>query len=136
GELGRARGKGGAGAARIRRAGGEVTEPLKRAALLPARIEIALSGGEVEEARTACRDLRLLAERYESAMLEAIVAYADGAVAVAEDNAPSALASLRRAQRLWLELDAPYEVARTRELIAHACAALGDEEAAALELGA
>src|SRR5262249_7983718 len=52
------------------------------------------------------------------------------------DNAPSALASLRRAQRLWLELDAPYEVARTRELIAHACAALGDEEAAALELGA
>ena len=30
----------------------------------------------------------------------------------------SALARLRHAQRIWLELDAPYEVARTRELIA------------------
>src|SRR5262249_19773982 len=63
-------------------------------------------------------------------------AYAEGAVAVAEDDAPSALASLRRAQRLWLELDAPYEVARTRELIARACSALGDDEATALELAA
>jgi DNA-binding NarL/FixJ family response regulator len=69
-------------------------------------------------------------------MLEAIVAHAQGAVALAEGDAPSALASLRRAQSIWLELDAPYEVARSRELIAHACSALGDEEATALELDA
>jgi DNA-binding NarL/FixJ family response regulator len=69
-------------------------------------------------------------------MLEAIVAHAEGAVALAEGDAPSALASLRRAQRIWLELDAPYEVARARELIAQACSALGDEEACALELEA
>jgi DNA-binding CsgD family transcriptional regulator len=69
-------------------------------------------------------------------MLEAIVAYADGAVAVAEGDPRSALASLRRAQRIWLELDAPYEVARTRELIGQACSALGDDEAAALEVEA
>src|SRR4029079_2266272 len=45
----------------------------------------------------------------------------------------SALARLRQAQRIWLELDAPYEVARTRELIAPACSALGDHDAHALE---
>jgi DNA-binding NarL/FixJ family response regulator len=69
-------------------------------------------------------------------MLDAIVAHAEGAVALAAGDAPSALAKLRHAQRIWLELDAPYEVARTRELIAKACAALGDEEAGTLELEA
>jgi DNA-binding NarL/FixJ family response regulator len=48
----------------------------------------------------------------------------------------AALTSLRHAQRTWAELDAPYEVARTRELIARACLALGDDEATALELEA
>ena len=117
---------------RSRRSAGraaELTDPLKRAALLPAQIEIALAAGEVEEARTACLELRGLAAQYESAMLDAIVAHAGGAVALAEADAPSALASLRHAQRIWLELDAPYEVARTRELIARACSALGDDEA-------
>jgi DNA-binding CsgD family transcriptional regulator len=131
-----AQGKTEAALAAIRRANAEVTEPLKRAALLPAQAEIALAAGEVEEARTACLELRELAKRYESAMLDAIVAHAEGAVALAQGDAPSALARLRRAQRIWLELDAPYEVARTRELIAKACAALGDDEAGMLELEA
>src|SRR5262249_53566082 len=75
-----------------------------------------------------------LAKQYESAMLDAIVAHAEGAVALAEGDAPSALSRLRNAQRIWLELDAPYEVARSRELIAKACSALGDDEAGSLEL--
>jgi ATP/maltotriose-dependent transcriptional regulator MalT len=131
-----AQGKRDAAVAAIRRACAEVAEPIKRAALLPARIEIAVAGGEIEEARATCDELRELAARYESAMLEAIVAHADGAVALAEGDATAALATLRRAQRLWLELDAPYEVARTRELIARACSSLGDDEATALELDA
>ena len=131
-----AQGKRDAALAAIRRACAEVTEPLKRAALLPAQVEIELAAGEVEEARTACFELRELAEKYESAMLEAIVAHAQGAVALVEGDAPSALVSLRHAQRIWLDLDAPYEVARTRELIAHACSALSDEETTALELDA
>ena len=45
-----------------------------------------------------------------------MVAYARGAVALAEGDAHAALAALREAQRIWLELDAPYEVARTRAL--------------------
>ena len=122
--------------AAIRRASADVTEPLKRAALLPAQVEIALAAGEVDEARSACLELQDLARGYESAMLDAIVAHAQGAVALAEGDARSALARLRRAQRIWLELDAPYEVARTRELIAQACCALDDDEAGQLELEA
>jgi DNA-binding CsgD family transcriptional regulator len=128
-----AQGKRDVALAAIRRATAEITVPLKRAALLPAQVEIALAASEVEEARTACLELRGLAEQYQSAMLDAIVAHAQGAVALAEGDARSALARLRHAQRVWLELDAPYEVARTRELIARACCALGDDEAGVLE---
>jgi DNA-binding CsgD family transcriptional regulator len=131
-----AQGKVDAALAAVRRAGAEITEPLKRAALLPAYVEIALAAREVDEARTACLELQGLSEKYESAMLGAIVAHARGAVALAEGDARSALSSLREAQQVWLELNAPYEVARTRELVAKACAALGDEEAASLELAA
>jgi DNA-binding CsgD family transcriptional regulator len=131
-----AQGKVEAALAAIRRATAEAGEPLKRAALLPAHAEIALASGEVDEARTACLELGNLARQYESAMLDAIVAQAEGAVALAGGDAPSALVRLRAAQRIWLELDAPYEVARTRALIADACASLGDDEAGALELEA
>jgi ATP/maltotriose-dependent transcriptional regulator MalT len=131
-----AQGKRDAAHAAIRRAFAEVMEPLKRAALLPALVEIALAAGEVDEARAACLELSELALQYKSAMLDAIVAHAQGAVALADGDAPTALANLRHAQRIWLELDAPYEVARTRELIARACCDLGDDEAGTLELDA
>ena len=131
-----AQGKRGAALAAIRRANSESAEPLRRATLLPVQVEIALAADEVEEARTACLELLKLAEQYESRMLDAIVAHAEGAVALAEGDASAALGRLRDAQRIWLELDAPYELARTRELIAHTCSALGDDEAGALELEA
>ena len=131
-----AQGKRDAAHAAIRRAFAEVMEPLKRAALLPALVEIALAAGEIDEARAACLELSELAQKYKSAMLDAIVAHAQGAVALAQGDAPTALANLRHAQRIWLELDAPYEVARTRELIAQACCDLGDDEAGVLELEA
>jgi len=66
-------------------------------------------------------------------MLTAMVAHAEGATSLAEGDAGRALAHLRAAQHVWIELDAPYEVARTRALLSAACAALGDGEAAALE---
>jgi DNA-binding CsgD family transcriptional regulator len=131
-----AQGKRDVALAAIRRANAEATEPLKRAALLPAHVEIALAAGEVDDARSACLELHELAKHYESAMLDAIVAHAEGAVALAGGDARSALGRLRQAQRIWRELDAPYEVARTRELIAQACCALGDDEAGVLELEA
>jgi DNA-binding CsgD family transcriptional regulator len=131
-----AQGKCDAALAAIRRASAEIAEPLKRAALLPAHVEIALDAGELDEARTVCRELEELAGRYESAMLSGIVAHARGAVALAGGDPQAALLALREAQQIWLDLDAPYEVARSRALAAQGCAALGDTEAAALELEA
>jgi DNA-binding CsgD family transcriptional regulator len=125
-----------AAVASIRRATAELTQPLKRAALLPACVEIMLAVGEVEEARGACRELEELVERYESAMLDAMVGHARGAVELAEGDARAALVALREAHATWQELEAPYEIARTRALVGLACRALGDEDAAALELEA
>ena len=120
----------------IRRVLGEATDPLRRAALLPAQVEIALAVGDVEEARAACRELEEIAGRYESAMLGAIVGYARGAVHLAEGEAPAALGVLRAVTIVWQELGAPYDLARTRTLVALACRDLGDEETATLELEA
>ena len=83
----------------IRRASAEIAEPLKRAALLPAHVEIALAAGELDDARAACAELHSLAARYESRMLTAMVAHAEGATALAEGDADSALAHLRAAQQ-------------------------------------
>jgi DNA-binding NarL/FixJ family response regulator len=47
-----------------------------------------------------------------------------------------ALASLRMAFATWQELDVPYEVARTRVLLADAYRLLGDDDAAARECAA
>jgi DNA-binding NarL/FixJ family response regulator len=69
-------------------------------------------------------------------MLEARAAHARGAVQLADGDARGALLVLRRAWRLWQELEAPYEAAQARVLVAHACRALGDDETAALELEA
>jgi DNA-binding NarL/FixJ family response regulator len=67
-------------------------------------------------------------------MVDAMAAHARGAVALAEDDPRVALVALRSASQAWQRLRAPYEVARARALIALACRALGDDDAAALEL--
>jgi DNA-binding NarL/FixJ family response regulator len=122
--------------AAIRRAVGEATQPLRRANLLPAYVEIMLAAGDVEEALAGCRQLEEIAGRYESTMLTALVAHARGAAELTAGDAGSALVSLRRAERTWQELEAPYDAARARALVAEACRRLGDEDAAALELAA
>jgi DNA-binding CsgD family transcriptional regulator len=69
-------------------------------------------------------------------VLPAIVAQANGAVAVAAGDPGAALTELRRAWRVWEDVEAPYEAARVRELMGRACRALGDAESGALELEA
>ena len=125
-----------AAAAGICRALAEVTEPLDRAGLLPARVEIALAAGELDAAREACDELERIAAATDVALLDAIAEQARGALELETGTAEAAATALRRAQRLWEELGAPYETARTRELVGIACQALGDEESAALELEA
>jgi DNA-binding CsgD family transcriptional regulator len=57
-------------------------------------------------------------------------------VLAAEGRPGDAAAALRRAWRLWHELEVPYEEARTRVLLAVACRGLGDATTADLELEA
>jgi DNA-binding CsgD family transcriptional regulator/tetratricopeptide (TPR) repeat protein len=131
-----AQGSAAAAAAAIGRALGETTERPKRANLLPAAVEILLATGDVDEARSACGELEAIAADYDSEMLRALYAHARGAVELAAGEAGAALMSLRQASVAWQELEAPYEVARARLLIALACRELGDEDAFALELDA
>ena len=131
-----AQGKNDAAAAAMRRVVGETTEPLKRARLLPAYVEIMLTVGDAQEARSACRELKEISARYESGMLGAMVAHAEGAVDLAEGDARAALVALRHAWQVWQELEVPYEVARVRVLLGLACRAIGDDDTATLELEA
>jgi DNA-binding CsgD family transcriptional regulator len=125
-----------AAAAAIRRAVGEITQPLKRAALLPAYVEIMLAVGDVEAAHSACRELDEIAERQGTNLLGAMAAQARGELALAEGEAQAALVALRRACQAWQELDAPHEAARGRVLLGVTCRSLGDEDTAELELEA
>ncbi len=125
-----------AAVASIRRAAGEATQPLKRAVVLPAYVEIALTAEDVEGARAGWRELEEIAGRHQSDALDAAAAQAEGAVRLAEGDAEAALTATRRAWSLWEELKAPYEAARARVLVGLACRALGDEDTAALELEA
>jgi DNA-binding CsgD family transcriptional regulator len=109
---------------------------MRRAGLLPAYLEIIMATGDLDEARQARDELRELADTFDADMLRAVVAQADGAIALAAGHAQAAVAPLRCAVGLWDRLNAPYEGARVRVLIAQACRALGDDEAAALEFEA
>jgi DNA-binding CsgD family transcriptional regulator len=129
-------GRADAAAAAIRRATSETSDPLRRAELLPARVEIMLALGDLADAGTACAELEEVAGGYESAMLTAMAAYARGAVDLASGETSAALSQLRRSLETWRALEAPYEIARTRVLIAQACRELGDADACKLELEA
>jgi ATP/maltotriose-dependent transcriptional regulator MalT len=125
-----------AAAAAIRRVVGATADPTDRARLLPAYVEILLASGDVESARGACDELAALASGHEVGVLGAIVGQARAAVDLAAGDAAGALPALRRAWRVWDEIGAPYEAARVRALMGAACRALGDDDAAALEVDA
>jgi DNA-binding NarL/FixJ family response regulator len=125
-----------AAAATIRRVVDVTTDPLQRARLLPAYVEIVLAVGDTGGARAACRELEEIAENFASRVLRAIAAGARGAVELAEGNARAALVALRHAGQVWQQLEVPYEAARVRLLAGLACDALGDHDTAAFELDA
>ncbi|MEV4939034.1 LuxR C-terminal-related transcriptional regulator [Streptomyces zaomyceticus] len=108
---------------------------LGRARLLAARTEVALAVRDLPGAAKAAAELAALADADgDVPLLRALADTALGSVALAERR-PGALLPLRRALAGWLELRVPYEAAQVRMLLAAACRAAGDEEAARLELG-
>jgi ATP/maltotriose-dependent transcriptional regulator MalT len=128
-----AQGEADAAAAALRRALAETAEPLQRAVLLPAYMEVALAQDVVDDAAAASAELDEIGGRYGRPMLHAIAAQVRGSVELARGEPQAALRSLREAWQVWEELDAPYEGARVRLLVGLACRALGDEDGAALE---
>ncbi len=123
------------GAALIDRAVAEETaDRFARSRLLPTQVELAVAVGAVDVAAGAAAELREIANGYESPALRASAAAAEGAVALAAGDPPGAVASLRSAVRDYGLVDVPYEGATARVLLARAYRALGDEQAAALEL--
>ena len=131
-----AQGRPDAAAAAIRRVLAETTIWSRRAVQLPAQVEIALALGELEEARGAARELDALSAQYGGTMLRALAATALAAVHLAAGEQEEALVAARRATEDWRALEAPYEEACARVAVGLACSALGDEDAAALELAA
>jgi DNA-binding NarL/FixJ family response regulator len=132
-----AQGRVDAAAASVRAAlAGETQDRLARARLCAAQVEIAIASGDTEGARTAADELEATAARYNSSGLEAASRQARGAVLLADGHPSEALPTLRSACRLWQEIAAPYDAAKTRLLLAQAYRALGDRDAVALELDA
>jgi ATP/maltotriose-dependent transcriptional regulator MalT len=107
-----------------------------RAKVLAAAVEIALAAGDVGAARAAADELSELAQPIDATFLRALSAHATGAVLLAEGNARAALPVLQRAWSHWQELDAPYDAARVRVLVAVACRQLEDRDTADMELAA
>jgi DNA-binding NarL/FixJ family response regulator len=131
-----AQGNAEAAARAIRRVVDETEERLERARMLPAYVEIMLAAGDLRAAEGAWGELDSISSSHESRMLGAMSASAGAAVALASGDPRRALVSVRNAREAWQELDAPYEAARVRVLGGLACRALGDADAASMELEA
>lgn len=131
-----AQGRPGAAASSIRAAlDNPYLQPLGRAKLLPAQVEIALASDDVDRAASAVDELDAIADTYRgpSPVLRAQALHARAALALAQGEPQEALEHARRALRHWQQVRAPYEVAQGRMLLARAYRALGDHDTAALE---
>jgi class 3 adenylate cyclase len=111
----------------------ESLDRLQRARMLPAQVEANLACGDIERARAAAAELESIAESYRTPALQAATQCASGSVALAEGHAREAIQRMRKAQRLWQEVDAPYEAARCRMVLGAALEADGCEDDAQLE---
>jgi class 3 adenylate cyclase len=108
----------------------------KKARLLPAAVEIWVASGDLQAALQASEQFKEIAGVYETSALKAASAHAHGSVLLAQGDTLGAASCLRQALRLWQEIGAMYETARTRELLGLVLRAEGDESAAVWELQA
>ena len=120
--------------AAIRRSLDRTSAQLLRTSLLAAAVEIDLASGDRESAASAAAELEHIVEFYPSTAFAAAGARARGAVQLANGETAEAARSLQRSLQLWNEVDAPFEAANVRVLLAEAFAASGDVDGAHLEL--
>jgi DNA-binding CsgD family transcriptional regulator len=109
-------------------------DPLRRAPICAAAVEIAVATDRLEDAAEAESELAATAAKYATSGLEASAAASRGAVLLAEGQADQALPVLRDACQRWHELGAVYDAACACFRLVEAYRALGDEVSAAEEL--
>lgn len=109
---------------------------LQRVRILEPLVEIMLAAEDLVSARTAAEELARIAGHRDVPYLKAHAAQASGAVQLASGDPKGALLCLREAWTLWQQLEAPYEAAKARVLIARACALEGDADTAKRHLEA
>ena len=112
----------------------ETTNRLVRARLLAAEAEISLAAGDLDSAGAAVAELADIAEHYASPAFTAAARQWGGALLLASGDVTAAVPLLHEACRDWHDLQAPYDCARVRVLLADACRRLGDADGADLEL--
>jgi hypothetical protein len=109
---------------------------LQRAPLLEAQVEIEIAADDIDRARSAAEELKLVAARFHSKALVASATLAEGRVRLAEGNAADGERLCSEAARLWNEVGAPYEAAIARIGLSEALRAGGRQDQADLELEA
>jgi class 3 adenylate cyclase len=107
-----------------------------RGHVLPVAVTIEIAVGDLDAAREAAGELERRAASSGTPAFAAAAAGARGEVALAEGRTDDAVRELRRSWRAWCEVDAPYEGARTRVLLARAYRAEGSHADASMELEA
>lgn len=107
-----------------------------RTSLLEPYVAIMLAAGDLAGARAGAEELEEAAARFGATLVRARAFRARGAVLLEEGDARGAHEKLRAAWSAWKELDALYEIARTRVLLAQACRALGDHDGESMHFDA
>ena len=111
----------------------QTRDRLARPRLLAAYVEALLAAGDVAAARGVADELSDIAFGLSMPPLNAVSGRATSEVLLAEGQAGPALAALRRSCAIWQGIEAPYEIARTRELLGRAYRALDDTATAEIE---
>lgn len=104
--------------------------------VLPAAVTIALAADDLEAAHAALNHFEVRAAASGTPAFAAALSGARGEVALTEGRTSDAVGELRAACRLWAEVEAPYEAAQTRVVLARAFRDEGSEADAELELEA
>jgi DNA-binding CsgD family transcriptional regulator len=110
----------------IRRLLAEQPGPVQQCGLLPGAVEVLLAVATIDEARTAAAALDEVARQLGTPAVQAMAAYAAGAVELAAGDAAGSLPYLRKADMIWRRIESPFEVARTQVLVGRALNELGD----------
>ena len=135
-----AQGKVDSAAAAIRRAlENDGLDPLTRAGLLPAQIEIALAAGELARARASAAQLEEIADQYRidgvrTPHMEGTLQLTLGRIRLAERDFEGAMSAFKAARSTWEKVGAPYETAQARMLLGIAYRGEGDEHSARDEI--